>query len=53
MDDIVDKKYYINTERYLPERQIDFIDCAWGPGGSHMQKYDGNWVREFQDVWRF
>lgn len=53
MDDILDKKYYINTEKYLPERQIDFIDCAWGPGGSHMQKYDGNWVREFKDVWRF
>lgn len=44
MTDIEDKNFYINTSPYIEKEQCDFID---------VDKFIGNWTREFKDVWNF
>jgi hypothetical protein len=42
MDDIEDKNYYIVTEKFNENKQINFIDD---------NEYDANFVREYKDNW--
>jgi hypothetical protein len=44
MDDIQDKSYYINTEPFDPTKQGKFLNNP---------QFNGNWSREYPDVWNF
>lgn len=44
MNDIEDKNYYINTEKFQESKQCKFIED---------QKYIANWARYYKDSWDF
>jgi len=44
MDDIVDKNYYLNTEKFDNRKQIPFVA---------ENEFKGNWFREYNDSWSF
>lgn len=44
MNDIQDKTFHINTEKYSPENQKYF---------SEDNNYSASWAREYKDVWEF
>lgn len=43
MDDISDKKYYINTEKYDSQKQVDFLSD---------NDYVASWSREYPTAWK-
>jgi hypothetical protein len=44
MNDIEDKDFYINTQKYNQDDQLSFRES---------KKFIANWAREFKDVWNF
>jgi len=44
MNDTMDDKFYVNTEKFSIDRQGNFFECT---------SFIGNWAREFKDVWDF
>ncbi len=44
MSDIEDKNYYLNTEKYTLNKQIQFVA---------ENNFVGNWFREYMDSWSF